>query len=430
MNREPSQFELEYGYPESDLMNNIVSSNENSGGGRGCIRAFFDGHYKHVKVDKKLAYSLHKYRISYSIKNHEFFSGVVLGTVPLYFKDSDVNTLYRNMLDILPITITKDYGSCPSIPPYKITGDLYNLSLFWLIHKFISSKLPAKVKMDGAIECMLLFNYRTIAALSSNGFRYLADPAAATAAYEKLSNRFILKQTKSWEGYMQYRATNVITTESVHWKNLMTMADDKKFLYAISDSQGRIADTFKQIYRVYVSVLENNDSIVSTSTVDEAFGEKDIVGIYGNDATKIQAVVNASNNPTNFYKVEIADILTQLYPVITKSNLATLLRDYSKNTMGRYSKMINSFTSDALVWVYQYLSTSALAPSEKKRLPIVLSYVRRAISSSRSTDPSLLKLRDDGYVLINRLIKTDKQTTLTYRTVLILYLFMYSIVSE
>ena len=403
---------------------------EDSSGGKQCIKKFFDGHYRHVKIDKALAFKLHKYRVEYSIKNHEFFSGVLLGTVAVYFKDSDVYVLYREMLDVMPVTITNDFKSCPSIPPYKITGDLYNLSLFWLMHKFLSSSLPTKVKEDGAKECMLLFNYRTIAALISNGFRYLADPAAAQAAYERLSNRFILKQTKSWEGYMQYRADAVITKESVHWDNLHTMANDKKFLYAISDSQGRIADTFKQIYRIYVQVLEDNEKLISTSTVDEAFGEKEIAEIYDNDASRVLAVVNASSNPSNFYRSDIADILIQMYPIVTKSNMTLFIHDYSKGTMGRSSTRINKFTTDALVWVFDYISNSDMTPSEKKQLPVVLSYVRNAVASSRSTDPKLAQLRVDGLFIVNSLIKVDKQTALTYRTVLILYLFMYSVVHE
>lgn len=392
-----------------------------------CIKGFFDKHYRHVTINKKLAYDLHKFRVGYSIRNHEFFSGVVLGTVPLYFKDTDVNEVFRNMLDVMPITVTKDFGSCKNIPPFKITGDLFNLTLFWLIHKFLSSSLPAKIKTSGAMECLLIFNYRTISALTSNGFRYLADPQAAQAAYEKLSNRFILKQTKSWEGYMQYRAEATINDKSVHWDNLITMANDKKFLYAISDNQGRIADTFKQIYRVYVSVLEENKQLMSTSTVEEAFGEKNIAGIYDNDAARVLAVVNASGNIDNFYRDDIAGILTQLYPVLTKENLREFIRNYSKNTMGPMSKRVNKFTTDSLVWVYDYLSQADLAPSEKKQITIVLSYVRNAISSSRSTNESLAQIRVDGYVLINKLVKTDKQTALTYRTAMILYLFLYSV---
>ena len=328
--------------------------------------------------------------------------------------------LYRDMLDVMPVTITKDYASCPNLPSFKITGDLYNLSLFYLAHRFLASSLPDKIKISGAKECMLLFNYRTISALTSNGFRYLSDPEAAQATYEKLSNRFILKQMKSWAGYMQYRADSVINKKSVHWDPLLRLNNDHKFIYAISDSQGRIADTFKQMYRIYVQVLEDGAHLQSTSTVDEAFGEKEIAEIYNNDASKINKTVASSNNPSNFYVPEIALVLTRLYPVVTEEALRKFIYSYSTHTIGNRGKLVNKFTTDALVWIYDYISTSTLTPNEKKSLPVVLALVRNGIGSSRSVDPKLTRLRTDGERVINAVSDVDQQLMLTYRTILLL----------
>ena len=90
---------------------------------------------------------------------------------------------------------------------------------------------------------------------------------------------------------------------------------------------------------------------------------------------------------------------------------------------------MNKFTTDALVWIYDYISTSTLTPNEKKSLPVVLALVRNGIGSSRSVDPKLTRLRTDGERVINAVSDVDQQLMLTYRTILLLYLFLFSIKS-
>ena len=131
-----------------------VESNESS---PDCIKKFFGEHYRAVKIDSNLVTRLHRYRVNYAMAHHDFLLGAAIGTVNLYFKDSDVLELYR-ILDVIPINIERDRDNCPNIPTFKITGDIYNLTLFYLAYRFMSSSLSPKLKEVGARECLLLFN--------------------------------------------------------------------------------------------------------------------------------------------------------------------------------------------------------------------------------------------------------------------------------
>jgi hypothetical protein len=356
--------------------------------------------------------------------NHEFYSGNTIGTRHLFFKDSDVAQLWR-ILDINPMILERDRSSCPNIPDYKIAGDMFNLVIYWLAYKINNSSIEAKLKKAGVIECCLLFNYRTIAALHSNSFRYLCDEAIARATYEALSKRFILKQVKSWQAYMDYRVQEATSPEGIHHETLHNFEIDKKILYIITDTQGRISTTFVHIYRVYVDLLDKEEALIMKSTVEDNFEEKSIAEIYNTDATRVNKIVALTAEPAGFIRPEVVDIIMNINPSMERKTFTDFLYDYSVQSMN--NKSINDFTRDMIVWCFNYVTTSTLTYKEKKSLQVTFSYVRNGISSSRSTDVDLHKLRDRGNRLVKRLYKGTEQQVNLVRVALVLYLYLISV---
>ena len=95
----------------------------------------------------------------------------------------------------------------------------------------------------------------------------------------------------------------------------------------------------------------------------------------------------------------------------------------SENTNGKNSEDLDLFIREVVRHSYTYLMDNGLNPELGKDMPQILAKLKGMYLSSRSTDETLLKLRDVGMTVITAATgKTNEQTGAAIRNGLFLYL--------
>lgn len=121
------------------------------------VNDFFDLQFKHLKFDAKLATEIYKYQIHLTTKNEDhmlFFGGGLTGCYSLATSVTDVNYLFKDILDSDYLEISRSLEDIDDIKlEFSVGSDLFNLTIMYLLHKFLNSPLDQKKK----IECCLTY---------------------------------------------------------------------------------------------------------------------------------------------------------------------------------------------------------------------------------------------------------------------------------
>jgi len=246
------------------------------------IKDVFDDYMEFVVFDNKLLKAISKYRLNYLNSNPdtlEFFGGNLLGTVPLRFTDNQVNKFYNDVLDIDRELLVLSLKEVDSInEDYKVSSDDFNLTIMYVIHRFLTSKALNSAKRElGATEASIIFFYRTLAALTASSFKFNARPEIVQAAYSNMSNKFLIKKLGSWNKVIEDRVDNLIGKNSKHIKYLQAFKPDDRILYAITDAQGSIKTLFYNYYSEIVKAYESDEVIKSQSSTMKDVEGKEVI---------------------------------------------------------------------------------------------------------------------------------------------------------
>jgi len=402
------------------------------------LNAVFEQYFSHVKFDAKLAKAVYKYQIGYVNKNHEhleFFGSNLLGVHVVRFKDSDVAKLYDEVFDVDYLSLTEAIRQLDTIThEWKVTGDILNLTLTYVIHKFLTSGIMNEAQRKrAAYDTALIFFYRCIAALLSYYFKYPCDHKIAQAAYANLSNKYLIKKLGSWHKVMDYRANDLIDKNSIHYEQLLRFNDDTKITYIISDAQGRIRDLIKNYYSEFKKVHTEGDRIATTSGT--------FLDIEGNETVKektkstegyISYMRSIINDKHSFKKENLIGIISRINTNTStrmiKFILGWLSDNYSNN---KYHNDIDEFLSLTIVHSL-YLIENNLKPRNLRDYPHILGGLKSLYLATRSTDVELERIRELGEKLIKTSLNNDISLSLllSTRTSIILYITLRALVGK
>lgn len=388
----------------------------------------FDKYFKDTVFNNKLVSDVFRYRLDYlnSKKGYlEFFGGNLLGTVPIHFTDSFILKFFDEVLQIDFYGLSESLKKVEDInQDFKISSDVFNLTLMYVIHSFMIDKgLSEKKKEQGMYNIALLFYYRSLAALISNGFKYTADPSIVQAAYASLNNKFLIKKLGSWNKVMDYRANALIDKSSIHYKNLLTFKEDLSIVYAINDSQGRIRDAFKGYYSSIVNIKDEGLSIAKTSSsmldIDGEEVLKDKTGSVDSYITYIETILSDRDS---FIKKDLVDIVSQVNSNTTSKAVEQVLDKIHENSS---DEIVVEFIKLTIIHGFYLLDTS-LNKVNRKDYAAVLISLKGAYMSSRSNDKDLLRLRKLGDKLMKNFTpkNSGKGLISSTRTSVLLYIML------
>lgn len=401
------------------------------------LKQVFDEHFSKTKFDAKLAKALYQYQIGYVNRNQEhleFFGSNLLGVHVIRFKDSDLAEFYNNVVDVDYHRLTTDIRKVPTIDHnFKVAGDVFNLTMMYVVHRCLTSEaLSEQQKHRAAYDSGLIFFYRCIAAIQSYNFRYPADPKISQMAYANLSNKFLIKKLGSWHKVMDYRSEDLVSKQGLHYKNLVKFEDDEQIVYAISDSQGRIRDLYKNYYAEFARVHSEGSNIgVTSGTWIDAEGEETVKEKTKSTEAYVSYMRQAIVDKQTFVKDDLVSLIVKINSNtsfrMVKHTLVWLCDHY---TDSKQFKQIDEFVSTTVVQSL-YLIQNHMDVKHLRDYPHILMTLKNLYLSTRTTDPEIEKIRKIGFDLVRKANgRVSDSLTLSTRTSVILYLTMRALIGQ
>ena len=392
------------------------------------LKQVFDEIFEGYRFDSNFMKKVNHYQVKFINRNQdhlEFFGGNLLGVQVIRFKDSDVTKFFEEVFDLDFDEVRSKVRTVTTINhTFKIAGDVFNLTLSYLLHRSLTSEYLDETKRHrAAMDVALIFFYRSICAVHSCYIKYPFDAKVAQEAYSRLSGKFLIKQLGSWHEVMLYRAHALTDRSSIHRKSIMSYTDDTNTVYVIEDSQGRIKDLIKNYAIELYKVHEEGASLATTSsTMIDMDGEETTRDKIGSAESKVQHIRNLINDKNAFindsYISVIAKTNSNTSARIIKSTLGWLVDNYS---VTKFNKDIDEFISKVVIQSLYMIETSI--PVNKRRdTPYILKTIKDLYLSTRTTDSEVIRIRELG----DKIVKTangrvSSSLALSTRTSIILY---------
>lgn len=393
------------------------------------LKEVFDEQFKDVVVDKSLIDAVYRYQVWFLNRNAEhlaFFGSNLIGVHVIRFRVVDMMKFFDEVVKVDYVSLEAAVSKVTTIRhEFKISSDVLNLTLMYLIHRLITSpKLSTTQRERGIYDTALVFFYRCIAIRQSDYFHFPADPKTAQAAYAELSNKFLIKQVGSWRGVMEYRAKDLVDPNGLHYTNLQLFTDDLKVVYAINDSENRIRDLYKNYCREFHLASQSGNKIATSSST--------IIDVEG--VEKVREKVKSTEQYVGYIRAAIIDKQSFVRP-----ELVSVIIDINTNTSLRMLTATLSWFSDKyndplwhgkideylrLIVIHSFHLLAEAGKSEMKDYPTLLTTLKNLYLSTRSSDTDLIKLRKIGDELIkaangkmnNSLAKATRTSTILYIT--------------
>lgn len=390
------------------------------------IKDLFDKHLSHVKINKTLSNSIFTHRMNYlnSVEDHAlFYSGVLFLVHGVSYHDARVTQFFSNLLDVDENEITDDYDLVPGIrQDWKVTSDVFNLTLMYLTHRFINSTLPTSVVKQATENLQMLFQYRTVGALLTKWRKFKADESVAIMTYESISNRFILKQSGSWQGVVEHRVNHTLNVSKKTQKTLKKFKRDRDVIDLVDATQGAMKSHIVEMYSVMVAVYESGERINSSSnTMATLSGDETIIDVVGGVADKVDKLVDMVHLGFSYNK-DIGTVVSSLVNDDDDSNIKEIIE--SLHLLDK-KYMVEEWVKLYIPFVYGYIVTNELDTTD---LGSLLINIRGMLSSSRNKEPSFLDIRKrTANIAAAKSSKKDRGYMSSVSSQLSLYIFIVTV---
>ena len=394
------------------------------------VKEVFDTECKHLFIDTRFLKKLNQYQMKFVTKNQDhiaFFGGNLTGVHVVRFTDSDRDTWFDDILETDEKVLEDDISKLDDInQDFIVSSNTMNISCTWLAHAIFTSKhLNDHQKHSGMIDVFLVLQYKFLTSLLFQYFKYPAQKEVAEATYAALNLRFTLKEKGSWSALLLSRSEDIIDKHGIHYQTIVDFKDDKKIVYLINDTQGRIRGILKNYYTVFDQVVKSGQRISSVNAVVEHDGVE-ILRDRSHSLTRynryIQSVIS---DKESFIRAELTGVIERIMQTMPPKMFISTLEWMSANAHERKSSDIQSIVDDTLVHAFDYLSQNTSVIQKTTDLPGMLSRLRGVYMSSRSTDPTLIDLRERTEKIVEIATNNKNPSNLaSTRTGVLLYIVL------
>lgn len=394
----------------------------------GQIKAAMQKACPDLKADNKLALALRRFRLSFMTKNAEhatFFGGNLTGVQVVRFTAKDRDEFFVDVCGVDEYDLEEKLAECPAInKDWIVSSDTLNNLCMWIIHLYLNSTtVTPNTRQAAILDAGLILHYRFLTSMLYRFFPYPVDLDLAQSVYAAMSNKFSIKQFGSWQKVLENRCSKLVEKESIHYNTLLNYVNDAKIIYLMNDTQGRIKDTVKNIVGLFNEVRKSNSRVRTSSLVLEQDGDSILL-----DKTKgLQKYTtymhSIASDEASFVKNDIVDIISKVVPTAPSQLLVKVLQWCSKNYNYSNKDIVKTVIDKTLLHSFAYLDDNRNVYKRSTDLPKLISKLKGVYSSSRSTDPTLLQLRDYAESLVKSTGYT-KNTALiaSLRNALLLYI--------
>lgn len=389
------------------------------------LLGIFESRFSHIKFNKTISDEIYDNQIKFITKGQEyieFFGGNLTGVHVVKFTPSDEQNYY-DILETDKEEVSELVEKAPGINKnFIVSSDPFNLLNVYITHKcLISNFLNDKQKHSATFNNTLLLNYKFLTSIVNHFYRYPIEKSMAEVIYNNLSFKFILKQQGTWSKTLEYRANQILDKESIHFDTFKKFNDDNKIIYLLNDSQGRLRDMIKNIYREYLRVKESGVLYRKTSNIqlDEENGDSFKDKQNGLETYKTY-LFNVVQNENDYIKEELISIILDIIPATPRDLLiSTLEYIVEKQANDAY---IAKYLDLCIVYSYNQMIEDIDILSNNKDIGHFLLLLKNYYQSSKSKEPDLLEIRKLGDKIIEDSLKIKTRITIsTLRTAHFLY---------
>lgn len=393
------------------------------------IREIFDKELAHLKFDKDLAKKIKNYKINFIHRNRDhasFFGGNLLGVQVVRFLDTDTERWFEEILQADELVLQEEIWDLPTVnKEFIVSSNIFNQTCVYLTYKFNNSSLPMADKRDAMIDILTVLQIKFITSLLFRYFRYPADKALAEATYASLNNKFAIKEHGSWLKVLEQRAIDTISPQSIHLAAINQMRPDFSVINMLNDMQGRVRSYVKNVYAVMELVRHSGGKINVTSNVVGHDGEEILRDTTKGVIVYTQYIKSIISDKRSFIREELLGPVLKAMPSANERFTIAALEYLSENYHKKDHQSIAKILDLAMVHSFHYLANNRQTLRANTDLIDMLVRLRGAYTSSRSTDPYLLEMRELTEQIIRPAVKTKTQAVVaSVRTAVLLYIVL------
>lgn len=404
------------------------------------IKEVFDQECSHVKIDIKFYKKICELEAKFVNKKQEhieFFGGTLTGAHVVRFTQEDADAFFVDLLQADDANLrdlvyaVKDQRGHPVIVQSRhISSDIFNIACFWLIHAIHHSPyLDDAHKQEAKIRICTYLMYKYLTSLMAWYFKYPADPEVCAATYAQLNYKFILKQTGSWGATIREFASKAVALDGIHAKRIDrldqddTDANDNQVVKFLNDTQGRIRDTFKNIYAVFMDTHTKGMRISTKSALVETDGEIILKDKANSLIAYTRYLKSIISDEHSFIRQEIVDVIAKVMHTMPERLLVNTLKWMSQNYGHTKDQVVERAVDLVTEHAFDYLSANQSILGARGDLAGLISKLRGTYMSSRATDAKLLETREMMEDIVYEATRTRNESVIAAtRTGVMIYL--------
>lgn len=378
----------------------------------------FNEIFKDVEFDKNLYKLILHSNIKLITKNENknFFGGQLIGCYVVKYTYYDKDEFFSYVFDKDSEEIEKKLKTISTLnQSFKISFDSINLTCFYIAHRFLTNnKLSKKEQLEYAAEILNYFNYRTLLVICSNYFIYPISEEEALSLFERLSNRYIIKKVKNWNEYCQYRSNEYLESKQIVL--LKSFRNDDELPNAINDLFIRTKDTLKNIYREFIKLQEDDNSIgIRKSTLNDLEGKEVIVDNLHSAEKYSNILVSSLSDRNNFIRSDYVNVTLSIIKNISYKHINECLElfyEYSHKDSKTFNETQQLLTS-IIINTLSYIQKHNLHVKEGASIIKILNMITGVLLYSRKTNVEINTLKQQLSNHIDKIYKVSTKKKLS-----------------
>lgn len=389
------------------------------------IKSVFDQHCGSLKIDGSFGKAVIAFANNFVNKNEDhirFFGNGLLST-EVKWLPSDTNRYFSEILKADEEELQKALYADGSVnPDHKVASNAFNLSVTYLVHRTLTSSLPASVKETVATKLLSILQYKFFSSILNHFFRWGVNPQIAQRTYESMNFKYDLRVHRNWGTLCEVKSKNMIAKQSIHLHTFERYNDDEDIQYILTDSQTRCRSTVKNITELYYIVRSEGSGISVTSSLMEMEGEIGVKDLKRNSSQYRRYLMGIIGDPASFVRQNLVDIVAEANPSGNLNNFQQTLYYLSSIYNSEKERKIQDFVKRSLDFSFQLITDKGV---NEQNLAEVMLTIKGAVNSSRNTSREVVFLRTEGDKLVRRAIdKKSPYPVSGERTAVILYMVL------
>lgn len=366
----------------------------------GTILAVFDKHLSDLKLDSKWVKDLRAHTNNFMTKNEnhvKFFGSHFLGVYPMRWLEQDRQAWFDDILQVDEVGLEDDLHALPAInTDWVVSSNTFNLSTLYMLHALHRSKLSQADKTNAQVNVLLNLHFKFLTSLLSHRFRFASDRETEMSAFADLTKRYALKQYGSWIKLLHARCEDII--KGIHRNTIANFRDDQAIVAMINDIQSRLRDMVNRLTSEIHNAIASNAKITSVSNVIEVDGAA-IVKDQARELSRYKRYIHTViSDERGWVRPELVSEVARLMPTLSPQRFVVTLKYMSECYGTKVMPWLPEFLDEVLIHAFDYISTNRIRSND---LETIVKRLRAIYMASRTSDPSMLKIKEMAAAIVN-----------------------------